>query len=93
MVDEEEQVVEEGEVVSGAENNLEDLQRSWEVVQIQTKWKLEPCIMDANHKSFLGEGSSPVNTTTDIFMHSRQQTSQLSCLIIICGRAEPEILT
>jgi len=50
-------------VISGAENDLEDLQRGWEVVQIQTKWKLEPCIMDANCKKFWGEGSPPVNTT------------------------------
>ncbi len=45
-------------VVSGAEQDLEDLQKAWEPVQIQTSWKLE----DAN-ENFLGEMKSPATPT------------------------------
>ena len=44
-------------VISGAEKDLEDLQKSWEVVHIQTRWKIEACLMDAD-KDFLEQASS-----------------------------------
>lgn len=49
-------------VISGAEKDLEDLQKSWEVVHIQTRWKLESCLMDADQK-FLGQVSSQQTPT------------------------------
>ena len=49
-------------VISGAEKDLEDLQKSWEVVHIQTRWKLESCLMDAD-QNFLGQASSQQTPT------------------------------
>ena len=49
-------------VISGAEKDLEDLQKSWEVVHIQTRWKIEACLMDAD-KNFLEQASSQQTPT------------------------------
>ena len=49
-------------VISGAEKDLEDLQKSWEVVHIQTRWKIEACLMDAD-KDFLEQACSQQTQT------------------------------
>ena len=54
-------------VISGAEKDLEELQKAWEPVQIQTRWKLEPCLLDAKpvdtNRNFLGVVCSPTTPT------------------------------
>ena len=34
-------------VISGTEEDLDELQKVWEPVRIQTRWKLEPCFLHA----------------------------------------------
>ena len=49
-------------VISGAEEDLKELQKAWEPVQVQTMWKLEPCLLYVE-KVFWGEVPSPTTTT------------------------------
>ena len=49
-------------VISGAEEDLKELQKAWEPVQVQTMWKLEPCLLYVE-KVFGGEVPSPTTTT------------------------------